>query len=193
MKIIIANDYEDMSRKAANYLSAQVIMKPDAVLGLATGETPIGTYKQLVEWYNKGDIDFSQTSTINLDEYKGLTGDHKQSYRYFMDTNLFDLINIKKSNTYLPNGMAEDEEAECARYEGIMKQLGNLSIVCAQCTDVLMQIYGGQMSVHVGEGPERTSLFAAWDDDEVIQRIIHELNFGRYAIKEKRNSKENVA
>ena len=101
MKIIIANDYEDMSRKAANYLSAQVIMKPDAVLGLATGETPIGTYKQLVEWYNKGDIDFSQTSTINLDEYKGLTGDHKQSYRYFMDTNLFDLINIKKSNTYL--------------------------------------------------------------------------------------------
>ena len=69
-----------------------------------------------------------------------------------------------------------------------MKQLGNLSIVCAQCTDVLMQIYGGQMSVHVGEGPERTSLFAAWDDDEVIQRIIHELNFGRYAIKEKRTS-----
>ena len=75
----------------------------------------------------------------------------------------------------------------------IMKQLGNLSIVCAQRTDVLMQIYGGQVSVHVGEGPERTSLFAAWDDDEVIQRIIHELNFGRYAIKEKRNSKENVA
>ena len=76
-----------------------------------------------------------------------------------------------------------------------MKQLGNLSIVCAQRTDVLMQIYGGQVSVHVGEGPERTSLFAAWDDDEVMQRIIHELNFGRYAIKEKRNSKEkeNVA
>ena len=74
-----------------------------------------------------------------------------------------------------------------------MKQLGNLSIVCAQRTDVLMQIYGGQVSVHVGEGPERTSLFAAWDDDEVMQRFIHELNFGRYAIKEKRNSKENVA
>lgn len=128
MKIIIANDYEDMSRKAANYLSAQVIMKPDAVLGLATGETPIGTYKQLVEWYNKGDIDFSQTSTINLDEYKGLTGDHKQSYRYFMDTNLFDLINIKKSNTYLPNGMAKDEEAECARYENIIKELGNIDM-----------------------------------------------------------------
>ena len=140
MKIIIANDYEDMSRKAANYLSAQVIMKPDAVLGLATGETPIGAYKQLVEWYNKGDIDFSQTSTINLDEYKGLTGDHKQSYRYFMDTNLFDLINIKKSNTYLPNGMAEDEEAECARYEGIMKQLGNID----------MQLLGIGLNGHIG-------------------------------------------
>lgn len=140
MKIIIANDYEDMSRKAANYLSAQVIMKPDAVLGLATGETPIGAYKQLVEWYNKGDIDFSQTSTINLDEYKGLTGDHKQSYRYFMDTNLFDLINIKKYNTYLPNGMAEDEEAECARYEGIMKQLGNID----------MQLLGIGLNGHIG-------------------------------------------
>jgi len=140
MKIIIANDYEDMSRKAANYLSAQVIMKPDAVLGLATGETPIGTYKQLVEWYNKGDIDFSQTSTINLDEYKGLTGDHKQSYRYFMDTNLFDLINIKKSNTYLPNGMAKDEEAECARYENIIKELGNID----------MQLLGIGLNGHIG-------------------------------------------
>ena len=140
MKIIIANDYEDMSRKAANYLSAQVIMKPDAVLGLATGETPIGTYKQLVEWYNKGDIDFSQTSTINLDEYKGLTGDHKQSYRYFMDTNLFDLINIKKSNTCLPNGMAKDEEAECARYENIIKELGNID----------MQLLGIGLNGHIG-------------------------------------------
>ena len=140
MKIIIANDYEDMSRKAANYLSAQVIMKPDAVLGLATGETPIGTYKQLVEWYNKGDIDFSQTSTINLDEYKGLTDDHKQSYRYFMDTNLFDLINIKKSNTYLPNGMAKDEEAECARYENIIKELGNID----------MQLLGIGLNGHIG-------------------------------------------
>ena len=123
MKIIIANDYEDMSRKAANYLSAQVIMKPDAVLGLATGETPIGTYKQLVEWYNKGDIDFSQTSTINLDEYKGLTGDHKQSYRYFMDTNLFDLINIKKSNTCLPNGMAKTKKLNVQDMKTLLRSL----------------------------------------------------------------------
>ena len=77
----------------------------------------------MVEWYNKGDIDFSQTSTINLDEYKGLTGDHKQSYRYFMDTNLFDLINIKKSNTYLPNGMAKDEEADVQDMKTLLRSL----------------------------------------------------------------------
>lgn len=84
MKIIIADDYKDMSRKAANYLSAQVILKPGSVIGLATGETPIGTYNQLVNWYKKGDIDFSQTKTVNLDEYKGLEGTHEQSYRFFM-------------------------------------------------------------------------------------------------------------
>lgn len=96
MKIIIAKDYNDMSRKAANYLSAQIIMKSNAVIGLATGETPIGTYNQLVDWYEKGDIDFSEARTVNLDEYKGLPAEHEQSYRYFMNKYLFDRINIKK-------------------------------------------------------------------------------------------------
>ena len=94
MKIYAAKDYADLSRKAANIISAQVIMKPNAVLGLATGSTPVGAYKQLIEWYNKGDIDFSQTFSINLDEYQGLSGEHDQSYRYFMNHNLFHLINI---------------------------------------------------------------------------------------------------
>ena len=128
MKIIIADDYKDMSRKAANYLSAQVILKPGSVIGLATGETPIGTYNQLVNWYKKGDIDFSQTKTVNLDEYKGLEGTHEQSYRFFMNENLFDRINIDKKNTYLPNGMAEDEEAECERYNGIIEKLGGIDM-----------------------------------------------------------------
>ena len=123
MKIYKAKDYADMSRKAANYLSAQVILKPGSVIGLATGETPIGTYNQLVNWYKKGDIDFSQTKTVNLDEYKGLEETHEQSYRFFMNENLFDRINIDKKNTYLPNGMAEDEEAECERYNGIIEKL----------------------------------------------------------------------
>ena len=86
MVLYQAKDYKDMSRKAANIISAQVIMKPNAVLGLATGSTPVGAYEQLVEWYNKGDIDFSQVTSVNLDEYKGLSGDNDQSYRYFMNT-----------------------------------------------------------------------------------------------------------
>ena len=128
MKIYAAKDYADLSRKAANIISAQVIMKPNAVLGLATGSTPIGAYKQLIEWYNKGDIDFSQTISVNLDEYKGLSGDHDQSYRYFMNHNLFDHVNIKKENTNVPNGLAEDSKAECERYNNIIRNLGGIDL-----------------------------------------------------------------
>ena len=95
MKIIKAKDYNDMSRKAANIISAQVLMKPNCVLGLATGSTPIGTYAQLVEWYGKGDLDFSEVTTVNLDEYKGLTKDNDQSYYYFMNHHLFSKVNVK--------------------------------------------------------------------------------------------------
>ena len=107
MRIYKARDYEDMSRKAANIISAQVIMKPDCVLGLATGSTPIGLYKQLVEWFEKGDLDFSKVQTVNLDEYKGLNRENDQSYYYFMHDNLFDHINIPEENTHLPNGMEQ--------------------------------------------------------------------------------------
>ena len=87
MIIYAGKDYNDVSRKAANIMSAQIIMKPDAVLGLATGSTPVGMYKQLIEWYKKGDLDFAKVTSVNLDEYKGLSGDNDQSYRYFMNTN----------------------------------------------------------------------------------------------------------
>ena len=128
MKIYAAKDYADLSRKAANIISAQVIMKPNAVLGLATGSTPVGAYRQLIEWYNKGDIDFSQTFSINLDEYKGLSGEHNQSYRYFMNHNLFDHVNIKKESTNVPNGLAEDATAECRRYNNVIKTLGGIDL-----------------------------------------------------------------
>ena len=128
MLLIEAKDYNDMSRKAANIISAQVIMKPQAVLGLATGSTPVGAYKQLVEWYNKGDLDFSQITSVNLDEYKGLSGDNDQSYRYFMNHNLFDHININKENTSVPCGTAEDLQAECERYEQLVEQTGGVDI-----------------------------------------------------------------
>ena len=120
--------YDAMSARAANILAAQVFQNPRCVLGLATGSTPIGAYKQLIEWYNKGDIDFSQTISVNLDEYKGLSGDHDQSYRYFMNHNLFDHVNIKKENTNVPNGLAEDSKAECERYNNIIRNLGGIDL-----------------------------------------------------------------
>ena len=124
MKIYKAKDYKDMSRKAANIISAQVIMKPNCVLGLATGSTPIGTYDQLVEWYNKGDLDFSEVTTVNLDEYKGLPRTNDQSYYYFMHQHLFDRVNIDPERTNVPNGMEPDAEKESGRYEELIRSLG---------------------------------------------------------------------
>ena len=127
MNICKAKNYQDMSRKAANIISAQVIMKPHCVLGLATGSSPIGTYKQLIEWYNKGDLDFARVMSINLDEYKGLSPENPQSYRYFMNTNLFDHINIDKTRTFVPNGLEPDPEKACAAYEEIIRQSGGIA------------------------------------------------------------------
>lgn len=128
MKIYKAKDYKDMSRKAANIISAQVIMKPNCVLGLATGSTPIGTYDQLVEWYNKGDLDFSEVTTVNLDEYKGLPRTNDQSYYYFMHQHLFDRVNIDPDRTNVPNGMEPDAEKECGRYEELIRSLGGVDL-----------------------------------------------------------------
>lgn len=128
MKIYKAKDYKDMSRKAANIISAQVIMKPNCVLGLATGSTPIGTYDQLVEWYNKGDLDFSEVTTVNLDEYKGLPRTNDQSYYYFMHQHLFDRVNIDPERTNVPNGMEPDAERECGRYEELIRSLGGVDL-----------------------------------------------------------------
>lgn len=128
MKLIKAKDYKDMSKKAAHIFMAQLTLKPDSVLGLATGSTPIGTYEQLIEWYKAGDIDFSQAKTVNLDEYVGLDGNSDQSYRYFMNDKLFNHINIDKANTNVPNGVATDKEAECCRYEDLIKSLGGIDV-----------------------------------------------------------------
>ena len=128
MKIFRTKDYADMSRKAANVISAQIIMKPDCVLGLATGSTPIGLYKYLIEWYEKGDLDFSQVRTVNLDEYKGLSRENDQSYYYFMHQNLFDHVNIPSGNTHLPNGMEPDSEKECARYTQLIDSMGGIDL-----------------------------------------------------------------
>lgn len=128
MKLYRAKDYNDLSRKAANIISAQVIMKPDCVLGLATGSTPIGTYKQLINWYEKGDLDFSDVKSVNLDEYKGLPKDNDQSYYYFMYNNFFKHININLENTNIPNGMEPDSDKECSRYNQVIESLGGVDL-----------------------------------------------------------------
>ena len=128
MRIYKAKDYEEMSRKAAGIVSAQIIMKPDCVLGLATGSTPVGLYKQLIEWYRNGDLDFSGVRTVNLDEYKGISRETDQSYYYFMHQNLFDHVNIPAGNTHLPDGMEPDSEKECRRYEELIQSMGSVDL-----------------------------------------------------------------
>jgi glucosamine-6-phosphate deaminase len=128
MKCYKAKDYKEMGRKAANIISAQIIMKPDCVLGLATGATPIGIYEQLIEWYRKSDLDFSEVITVNLDEYRGLPRSNEQSYYYFMRKNLFDHINILPENTHIPNGMEEDSEKACRDYSNIIRQIGGVDL-----------------------------------------------------------------
>ena len=140
MKIIRAKDYADMSRKAANILSAQVIMKPNCVLGLATGGTPVGIYKQLIDWYNKGDLDFAEVSTVNLDEYRGLPRSHPESYWSYMHRNFFDHINIAPDRVHLPNGEDPDAAGECARYDAVIHALGGVD----------MQLLGIGHDGHIG-------------------------------------------
>jgi len=128
MRFIKVDTYEELSRKAANLISAQVLSKPDCVLGLATGSSPVGAYKVLIERCAKGDLDFSEVTSVNLDEYVGLDGTNDQSYRYFMNKNLFDHINIDKSKTFVPNGLAEDYNAECEEYDARVKALGGIDL-----------------------------------------------------------------
>lgn len=128
MRLIKTKNYEQMSRQAANIIAAQVISKPDCVLGLATGSTPIGTYQRLIEMYNEGDLDFSCVKTANLDEYKGLTKDNDQSYYYFMYNNLFKHVNINLENTNIPNGTEPDAQKECSRYDKVIADLGGVDL-----------------------------------------------------------------
>ena len=140
MNFITVKTYEELSRKAANIIGAQVINKPDCVLGLATGSSPIGTYKELIARYENGDLDFSKVTSVNLDEYIGLDGNHDQSYRYFMDNNLFKSINIDPEKTFVPNGCAADVKAEGDAYDEMIKSLGGIDL----------QLLGIGLDGHIG-------------------------------------------
>lgn len=140
MNFITVPTYEELSRKGAALIAAQILMKPNCTLGLATGSSPVGIYRELIRQYENGDLDFSKVSSINLDEYEGLSGTHEQSYRYFMQDNLFNHVNIDPANTFVPNGCAADLEAECAEYDARMTRMGGIDL----------QLLGIGLDGHIG-------------------------------------------
>lgn len=124
MRIINCHTYEAMSRKAADILAAQIQLKPNCVLGLATGITPIGAYQGLIKKYESGSLDFSEVRTYNLDEYRGLTHEDPQSYHYFMNDQLFNHVNIDPANVHVPDGANTDADAACADYDRMVAEAG---------------------------------------------------------------------
>lgn len=162
MKMIKGKDYGDMSRKAANVVSATVILNPSCVLGLATGSTPIGMYQQLIKWYEAGDLNFEAVKSVNLDEYVGLGGESDQSYRYFMNENLFRHVNIDTANTSVPNGLAADIPAECARYDAHIAALGGVDL----------QVLGIGNNGHIGFN----------EPDEVFEQKTHLVQLAKKTI-----------
>ncbi|KXG74728.1 Glucosamine-6-phosphate deaminase 1 [Fervidicola ferrireducens] len=140
MKLIIARDYEEMSKKAAQIIAEEIKKKPNLVLGLATGGTPVGTYRELVKMYKNGEVDFSRVITFNLDEYLGLSPDDERSYHYYMYSNFFNHVNVKPENIHIPNGVAEDIDEECRRYDEAIEKAGGIDL----------QLLGIGVNGHIG-------------------------------------------
>ncbi|NLO21877.1 MAG: glucosamine-6-phosphate deaminase [Syntrophomonadaceae bacterium] len=140
MRIILADNYEEMSRKAADIVRSQIVLKPDCVLGLATGDTPMGMYQELIKMYENKEVDFSEVTIFNLDEYYSLSRENPQSYYYYMHHNFFKHINVKKENTYIPNGTATEIDEECRNYEEQIKNKGGID----------MQVLGIGANGHIG-------------------------------------------
>ena len=163
MNIIIAENYADMSEIAAGIIAKTVIEKPNAVLGLATGTSPIGTYKKLIEFYNNKLISFKNAHTVNLDEYVGLPEEHEQSYHYFMRDILFDHIDVKPENVHIPCGLGDDLEANCRGYEMILKQ---------NPTD--LQLLGIGSNGHIGFNEPHTPFKSYTHIVELTERTRHD-------------------
>ena len=140
MRVIVCKNYEEVSEQAAKLVASQITLKPSSVLGLATGSTPIGMYQKLVEMYQKGELDFSDVTTFNLDEYYPISNENNQSYHYFMNEHLFSKVNINPNKRYIPNGETTDPDAECRRYEKLIDEAGGIDL----------QILGIGQNGHIG-------------------------------------------
>ena len=128
LKIIVEKDYDGMSKRAAEIMVEEIKNNPNIILGLATGSTPVGMYKKMIDSYKAGEIDFTNVKSFNLDEYVGLDENHPSSYNYFMKENLFKHINIDKKNTYVPDGTVKDLDAYCKEYDELIKEMGGIDI-----------------------------------------------------------------
>lgn len=155
MRLITAKSYEELSMKAAEIICGVVSLKPSCVLGLATGSTPLGTYAKIIKKYEAGEVDFSKVRTVNLDEYVGLDGRNEQSYRYFMDNNLFLHINIDPQNTHVPNGLTKDVKAEGEAYDAFIESIGGIDL----------QLLGIGLDGHIGFN----------EPDSVFTKATHEV------------------
>lgn len=165
MKFIVTKTYEELSNLAADIIADVIKAKPNCVLGLATGSSPVGTYKRLIEDNKSGKLDFSTVTSVNLDEYVGLDGSNDQSYRYFMDNNLFNFVNIDKAKTFVPNGCASDLKAEGEAYDKMIKELGGIDI----------QLLGIGLDGHIGFN-EPDSVFTAATHEVVLDESTIKAN-----------------
>ena len=128
MRLIVCDNQQDIAAIGADMIAEVIKSNPAAVLGLATGSTPVPMYQELIRRYQAGELDFSTVRSVNLDEYYPLAPDNDQSYRYFMNHQLFDHVNIDKNNTHVPDGLAKDPAASCAEYEQLIRELGGIDI-----------------------------------------------------------------
>ena len=162
MRVIVCEDYKEMSLRAAKLVASQMILKPDCTLGLATGSTPIGMYDELVRMYESGEIDFSEVTSFNLDEYYPISPENDQSYRYFMNEHLFSRVNIDMARTHVPNGLAEDTDAECENYENMINKAGGVDL----------QILGIGQNGHIGFNEPDNNLNTVTHLTELTQSTI---------------------
>lgn len=162
MRVIVCENYEEMSKQGAKLVSSQIMLKPDCVLGLPTGSTPIGLYDNLIDMYGRGEVDFSKVTTFNLDEYYPIAKTNPQSYRYFMNEHLFSKVNIDISKTHVPDGEAMDPDAECQRYEKAIEDNGGIDL----------QVLGVGQNGHIGFNEPNDSLNTTTHMTELTESTI---------------------